>query len=238
MNIVDFDVKSIGYGEQPVLEDIKFQLGAGEFFGIMGPSGVGKSTILRIMVGFHHHFLGECQVLGHDIRRCHLPSIHENVSFMFQKSPLMDDMTIEENLQLAMLRLRDKKSTKQAALQDVLTTLNLLQVKHAFPDQLSGGMRRRVLLAASILRRPKLLLCDEPFTGQDPVTKDALVALLRAMGEKYGFSLILVSHDVRETMMLCEKLMVLIDGEIKVIGNKDQVLACDCEHVRRFLRGV
>ena len=86
MNIVDFDVQSIGYGDQAVLRDIKFQLKAGEFLGIMGPSGVGKSTILRVMVGFHHDFVGRCEVLGHDIARSCLSTLHAGVSFMFQKS--------------------------------------------------------------------------------------------------------------------------------------------------------
>lgn len=238
MNIVDFDVQSIGYGDQAVLRDIKFQLKAGEFLGIMGPSGVGKSTILRVMVGFHHDFVGRCEVLGHDIARSRLSTLRAGVSFMFQKSPLMDDMTVEENLELAMLFLPDKRAVKKAALHEVLATLNLLHVREAFPDQLSGGMRRRVLLAASILRRPKLLLCDEPFTGQDPITKDGLVDLLRAMGQKYGFALILVSHDVRETMVLCERLMVLMDGQIKAFGNKEEVLSCGLGQVQRFLREV
>jgi ABC-type transporter Mla maintaining outer membrane lipid asymmetry ATPase subunit MlaF len=138
-------------------------------------------------------------------------------------------------LELALLFVKIPKEEKKESIYEVLDRLKLSHAMRQYPDQLSGGMRRRAVLAAAILRRPKILLCDEPFTGQDPVTKDDLVQLFSLIREEYGFSMILVSHDVRETLQLCDETILLMDGKLQAKGDKEALMSGASDRARRFM---
>jgi phospholipid/cholesterol/gamma-HCH transport system ATP-binding protein len=235
---VECQLGQITYSNQVILRDIEFCLEAGEYLGILGPSGIGKSTILRVISGFHEEFEGHCSVFGNDVKQAELTVLRKNMSFLFQKSPLLEDMTVFENLMLSLLYVKGTQKEKSCDIKNILNKLNLEHVAHRFPDQLSGGMRRRVVLAASILRKPKLLLCDEPFTGQDPITKASLVNMLSELGQEFGFAMIMVSHDVSETLSLCHRSLVLMDGTVKARGQSGDILRSSVPEVRAFLDGA
>lgn len=238
MIAVDCKLSCIGYSNQVILKDIEFCLEAGQHLGILGPSGIGKSTILRVISGFHEEFKGDCHVFGRDVQKADLSLLRQDMSFLFQKSPLLEDMSIFENLLLSLLYLPGNQQEKSKNIMTILRKLQLDHVADHFPDQLSGGMRRRVVLAAAILRKPKLLLCDEPFTGQDPITKASLVNMLSELGREFGFAMIMVSHDVSETLSLCHQSLVLMDGTVKARGQSSEILRCAEPEVRAFLDGA
>jgi phospholipid/cholesterol/gamma-HCH transport system ATP-binding protein len=235
---VDCKLASVSYLNQVILKDIEFRLEAGRYLGILGPSGIGKSTILRVISGFHEEFEGTCSVFGNLVSEVDLTVLRQGMSFLFQKSPLLEDMSIFDNLMLSLFYLPGTTQEKSDNIMRVLVKLNLDHVAEHFPDQLSGGMRRRVVLAATVLRKPKLLLCDEPFTGQDPITKASLVNMLSELGQEFGFAMILVSHDVKETLSLCHESIVLMEKTVKVRGGSQDILRSDLPMVHAFLDGT
>lgn len=237
--IVDAQSICLSYKERRIFDDISFTVPKGALTAIMGTSGCGKTTTLRMITGQLLPQSGSCRVFGCDVSkatRAEMYQLRQRMSILFQTGALFSDLTVLENV-LFPLHERDKKHT-QAHTDVALNALQSVGLKAAcdlMPDTLSGGMMRRVAFARAIVTQPGLLLLDEPFTGQDPISKGVLKKIIQDL--KSHCTCVLVSHDVPEVLELADYLIIMHGGHIIASGKKETIVAHQSAMVRQFLAG-
>jgi phospholipid/cholesterol/gamma-HCH transport system ATP-binding protein len=206
----------MAFGARRVFEDLSCSFPRGRISVILGGSGSGKSTILRLIGGLIHPQAGEVLIDGQDVTRLSergMRGVRRKLGMLFQGGALLDSYSVYENLALP---LREQNHhTSAEIVEEVHTALQAVGVEDVdglLPGQLSGGMLRRVALARAVIRKPTILLCDEPFSGLDPVSIKRIEALLADINRQYGMTIILVSHHVPSTMRLADHVLLLLDG--------------------------
>ncbi len=212
---------SVGYeavgGRYYALENIDFELGAGETCAIIGPSGCGKSTILKVLAGLITDFSGRVEINGESIK----PS-QQKIGFIPQNYGLLPWKNVYENICLG-VRIKNKKANvDQKNLDFFLQQLGLAGLENRYPGELSGGQQQRVALARSFLLKPDLLLMDEPFSALDAITREDIQDIFLTVWKKYSVSTVLVTHYVEEAVYLGQKILILsgVPGRVsKVIDN-------------------
>lgn len=207
-------------GDIKIFDGLSMTIPRGRITGIMGPSGTGKTTLLKIIGGQVRPDSGEVLVAGHDVCRLgrdELFELRKDMGMLFQSSALFTDLSVYENVAFP---LRVHTNLPEDSIRDlVLLKLNAVGLRGArdlFPAELSGGMARRVALARAIALDPELLMYDEPFTGQDPISMGVLVTLIKNLNLALKTTNLVVSHDIHETSSIADKLYIISDG--KVIG--------------------
>jgi phospholipid/cholesterol/gamma-HCH transport system ATP-binding protein len=207
------------FGSQQVLKDVSIKLFNGENLVVLGKSGSGKSVLIKCIVRLMQHDAGSIQVLGEDMSTLNsdgLSLLRQKVGFLFQSGALYDSMTVKDNLEFPLRRIR-KNLTKQEILEkilEVLENVGLADALHKMPSQLSGGMRKRISLARTIVVDPMIMLYDEPTTGLDPVTSDEISLLINEVQKKYKTSSIIITHDIECARNTANRIVMLKDGEV------------------------
>jgi phospholipid/cholesterol/gamma-HCH transport system ATP-binding protein len=232
----------MAYGTRLVFESLSCEFPRGRISVILGGSGVGKSTILRLIGGLSHPQAGQVVVDGQDITRLTelgLFKARRKLGMLFQGGALLDSVSVFDNLALP---LREQtKMTPQQITDEVhasLAAVGVTDVDALLPGQLSGGMLRRVALARAIIRKPVILLCDEPFSGLDPVSLRRIEGLLVGINQRFGITLIVVSHDVPSTLRMADH-VVLVLGKRVVQGAPDYLRhSADAEVADFFNEGL
>ena len=217
--IIEIKLLKKSFGDQEVLKEISLDLYDGENLVILGKSGSGKSVLIKCMVGLLNADSGIIRILGHnipDLQSKELSMIREKIGFLFQSGALYDSMTVRENLEFP---LRKKKDifTKEQVDKKVLEALNHVGLTDELDKmlaQLSGGMRKRVSLARTIVTNPLIMLYDEPTTGLDPVTSEEISMLINDVQKKYKTSSIIITHDIKCALLTADRIIMLKDGEI------------------------
>ncbi len=216
------------FGDIQVLKGISLTLHKGENLAILGRSGSGKSVTIKCMVGLMSADEGEIEVLGYNIRSLSsekLNELRQQVGFSFQSSALYDSMTVQENLEFPLkrnLKLFDKKKLNylvKTALQDV----GLDGAATKKPAELSGGMKKRIGIARTLILKPKIMLYDEPTAGLDPITSAEINELILNVRKKYNTSSIIITHDISCARQTADKVIALIDGHSKVEATFDEL---------------
>lgn len=229
------------FGDQIVLDGVDFTVNDGETVALMGPSGTGKSVLLKHINGLIHPDTGRIIVDGKNVallKRDELAQLRTTIGYVFQNGALFDSMNVFENIRLG---LTDEKKYGDAEycrtrVQECLRLVNLADdVGLKFPAQLSGGMRKRVGIARAIAGAPKYLLYDEPTSGLDPVNSDIIDNLVRRLSDELGVTSVMVTHDVRGAFRVADRLALLSDGKIVLQGSPDDFKASTNEKVRAFL---
>lgn len=237
--IIRFEGVRKAFGDQVVLEDLTVDLAAGETSVIMGPSGVGKSVFLKLLVGLMSPDEGHIWVSGVDVTRAREPelrAVRKRLGMLFQDGALFDSMTVGENVAFPLrrhTRMRDPEI--HAIVSDKLERVGLPGVEDKMPSELSGGMRRRVGLARAIVLDPELVLFDEPTTGLDPITSDAIDELIGRMKGELGISFVVISHDIVGSFRIADRIGMLYNGRLIAFGTPDQVRHSRDPVLRRFL---
>ncbi len=229
------------FGSQTVLNGLNLSIPAGKTTAVIGPSGEGKSVMLKHMIGLLQPDQGDVLVDGVSIaglRRSQLNQIREKFAMVFQNAALFDSMTVYENVAFPLeekTRLsRDEISVRVAtALQEV----GLKNANHKYPDELSGGMKKRVGLARALLLQPQVVLFDEPTTGLDPVIRRAIHQLIKETQAKFGFTAVIVSHDIPDIFEVAHYVAMLYQGEILQFGTPEEIQASTHPVVRQFITG-
>ena len=213
----------IGFGNQMVLINISLKLFKGENLVVLGKSGSGKSVLIKCIVRMMEPDSGSINVLGHDIaslNRKKLDEVRKKVGFLFQSGALYDSMTVKQNIEFPLKRIKKNLSQKeiQEKVTEVLENVGLADALNKMPSELSGGMRKRISLARTIVVDPLIMLYDEPTTGLDPATSDEISSLINEVQEKYKTSSIIITHDIECARITADRIMMLHEGEIFTEG--------------------
>jgi len=206
------------FGDNHVLSGFDLELFEGENLVVMGKSGSGKSVMIKCIVGLEEPDAGTITVFGNDtncLSEEKLDELRTEVGFLFQGSALYDSMTVRQNLEFPLRRHVKKfgkiKNTTRLV-KEALESVGLSETMNLMPEALSGGMKRRVALARTLILRPKIILYDEPTTGLDPITAREITALMLSVQKKYNTSAIIITHDIECARMVSDRMVLLIDG--------------------------
>ncbi len=219
-NTLMIEIKDLckSFGKNNVLNGFNMTLNKGENLVVMGKSGSGKSVMIKCLVGLMQPDSGFISVMGKELsslNRKELDELRSDIGFLFQGSALYDSMTVRENLEFPMRRHREKLGKITDTLPLVLEALENVGLAHAIdlmPEELSGGMKRRVALARTLILRPKIIFYDEPTSGLDPITAKEIIELMRSIQKKYGTSSLIITHDVDCARVISERMILLVDG--------------------------
>lgn len=205
------------FGDNAVLTDFNLTVRKGENIVVLGKSGCGKSVLIKCIVGLIPYDGGSLKVFGKeisDLQQQDLDELRATIGFVFQSSALYDSMTIRENLEFALRRHGKHKSQTEikSLVEETLNDVGLLNTINLMPSELSGGMRKRIGLARSLILKPAIMLYDEPTTGLDPITAKEIVSVMLMLQKKYNTSSIIISHDMYCTQKIANRVCMLIDG--------------------------
>ncbi|HAH53764.1 MAG TPA: ABC transporter ATP-binding protein [Flavobacterium sp.] len=241
-NIVEIKNLKKSYGENHVLSGFNMQLIEGENLVIMGKSGSGKSVMIKCLIGLEEPDSGSIVVMGKDINqleRDELDELRTEVGFLFQGSALYDSMTVRENLEFPLRRHTKKfgeiKDTKPLVL-EALENVGLANTINLMPEELSGGMKRRIALARTLILQPKIILYDEPTTGLDPITAKEIILLMQSVQKKYNTSSIIITHDVDCARAISNRMILLVDGINYAEGTFEELNASKDPKIQAFFK--
>ncbi|MDW6002872.1 phospholipid ABC transporter ATP-binding protein MlaF [Vibrio mangrovi] len=240
-DLVTINNLTFSRGDRKIFDDVSLRVPQGKVTAIMGPSGIGKTTLLRLIGGQLLPESGEIWFDGVNIPalgRKQLYQARKKMSMLFQSGALFTDLNVYDNVAFP---LREHTALSE----ELIRTLVLLKLEavglrgaaYLMPSELSGGMARRAALARSIALDPDLIMFDEPFVGQDPMTMGVLVELIRNLNHALGVTSIVVSHDVPEVMSIADWVYILADGKIIAEGTTESLIQNTDPRVRQFLQG-
>jgi phospholipid/cholesterol/gamma-HCH transport system ATP-binding protein len=237
---VEFEHVSKTFGNRKVLDDVSFKVADGEALCIMGRSGTGKSTTLKLMIGLLRPDSGKVCIGPEDIAHSEeedLTRVRRHMGFLFQSAALLDSFTLGDNLALPLRRLDKSKSPAEIeqAVDETLERVGLNLDKAKMPSELSGGMRKRAGLARALVLHPKLLLVDEPSSGLDRITASEIDELLLKVKKEYSATLVIITHDVRGARRVGDHIAVLDQGCLIGFGTAAELDKSDHEVVRQLI---
>ena len=239
--VVSMEHVKKSFGSNTVLSDVSMQLFKGENLVVLGRSGQGKSVTIKCIVGLLQHDSGKLNVFGRDIKELSADEWKElrlKLGFLFQSGALYDSMTVKENLAFPLtrvLKLKNKEEIQQRV-EEVLDAVGLKDAIDKMPSDLSGGMRKRVGLARTLILNPEIMLYDEPTTGLDPITSREISELILEMQKKYQTSSIIITHDMECAKITSDRIMVLNDGKFITEGKYAELENDSNELVRSFFK--
>jgi len=229
-------------GDRVIFDGVDLDIPRGKLTAIMGPSGTGKTTLLRLIGGQLAPDQGSIEVDGHQVQalgRIALYDLRRRMGMLFQSGALLTDLTVFDNVAFP---LREHTDLPEPMIRDlVLMKLQAVGLRGACdlqPSELSGGMARRVALARAIALDPMMVMYDEPFTGQDPISMGVLVQLIRLLNDALGLTSIIVSHDVQETAAISDYVYVISQGKVIGQGSPEALAKTDSERVKQFMQGL
>lgn len=227
------------FGTNQVLTDFNLGLGRGENVVVLGKSGSGKSVLIKCIIGLLKPDKGTIKVLNEDILQLdpeELDKLRAKVGFLFQSNALYDSMTVRENLEFPLRRHGIELSQPQtdALVSEALEDVDLVHTINMMPAELSGGMRKRIALARTLILKPEIILYDEPTTGLDPITGKEIIELMVAIKKKYNTSSLIISHDMNCVRMAADRVVILVEGKCYASGVYEQLKQDADPKVKQF----
>jgi phospholipid/cholesterol/gamma-HCH transport system ATP-binding protein len=239
------EIRNVSYavnGNRPVFAGLDMDIPRGRITAVMGPSGTGKTTLLRLITGQVHADTGSIVVAGEELRgmrRADLYVLRRRMGMLFQNGALLTDLSVFENVAFP---LREHTDLPERLIRQlVLTKLQAVGLRGAaelMPAELSGGMSRRVALARAIVMDPEILIYDEPFVGLDPISLGVILRLIRRLNDALGITSIVVSHDVQEISTVADVVFLLSGGKVVARGTPQELQSYPSDVVRQFIGGL
>lgn len=237
------EITNLGFsrGSHVIYEDVSLSIPKGKVTAIMGPSGIGKTTLLKLIGGQLQPQRGSIKVDGIDVHKCNrgeLFELRKRMSMLFQSGALFTDMNVFDNVAFA---LREHSGLPEPIIKRIvlmkLEAVGLRGASKMMPSELSGGMQRRAALARAIALEPELILYDEPFAGQDPISMGVLVKLIRELSDALNLTSVVVSHDVQEVLGIADYVYVLADKLVIAHGTPQELRLADNPKLKQFIGG-
>lgn len=230
---------SKSFGDLHVLKGVDFELYKGENIAVLGKSGTGKSVLIKILVGLLRPDRGIVEILGHEVDkldRDELDKLRLKIGFSFQNSALYDSMNVFDNLAfpLTMNFKNQSKKDVELAVMEALDAVGLEDRAMQMPADLSGGQRKRIGIARTLILKPEIMLYDEPTSGLDPVTSAEINQLINEVQERYNTSAIIITHDLTCAKTTSQKVAMLLDGKFSKIGTFDEIFSLDEPQIKSF----
>ncbi|WP_404401387.1 ATP-binding cassette domain-containing protein [Idiomarina seosinensis] len=240
-NFVELKDVYFAHGTRQIYEGLSLTVPKGKMVAVMGPSGIGKTTLLKLIGGQLKPSSGSIKVAGEevpDLSRKQLYELRKRISMLFQSGALFTDMNVYENIAFP---LREHTRLPEQIIRSIvlmkLEAVGLRAARDLMPSELSGGMGRRAALARAIALDPDLIMYDEPFAGQDPISMGVIVKLIKQLNDSLGLTSIVVTHDVDEVLSIADYAYIIADKRVVAEGEPKQLLEDDTAIVQQFLRG-
>ena len=227
------------FGENHVLNGFSMELFEGENLVIMGKSGSGKSVMIRCLMGLMQADSGYIEIMEKDITklsRNEFDVLRTEIGFLFQGSALYDSMTVRENLEFPLRKHKRKLEDTNKMVLEALESVGLADAIDLMPEELSGGMKRRVALARAIILLPKIIIYDEPTTGLDPITAKEIIELMKEIQQKHGSSSLIITHDVDCARVISNRMILLIDGINYAEGSFEELSSSKDKKIQAFFK--
>lgn len=232
---------NLSFGSRQIFKDLSISIPKGKITAVMGPSGSGKTTLLKAMCGQVTPQTGLVQLMGEDLSKVSSAKLYElrtKMGVLFQSGALFTDMSVFDNVAFS---LREHTELSESMIETLvllkLEAVGLRALKDYMPSQLSGGQARRAALARAIALDPQLLLYDEPFTGQDPISMGVLIRLIKNLNDALKITSIVISHDVEEVMSIADNVCILGEGRIITQGTPEAIRNTTDPWVKQFIQG-
>ena len=241
-SLVELRDLTFGYGERVILEGLSLQVPKGKVTALMGVSGGGKTTVLRLIGGQYRAQQGEVLFDGQDVTQMRQPALYaarRRMGMLFQFGALFTDMSVFDNVAFP---LREHTPLSEELIRDIvlmkLDAVGLRGARDLMPSEISGGMSRRVALARAIALDPDLIMYDEPFAGLDPISLGTAARLIRRLNDSLGVTSIVVSHDVDETFAIADHVIMLANGKVAAQGTPAELRACADPLIHQFVNAL
>lgn len=229
---------SKSFGDHTVLEDVSLKVETAENLVVFGRSGTGKSVLLKCMVRLMEPDAGEIFIEDKNVLKLNLKELNElrkDLGFLFQSAALYDSMSVKENLEFPLIRhFNLTESEREKRVKDALEKVSLEEAVNKMPAELSGGMKKRIGLARSIISEPKIMLYDEPTTGLDPITAKEISILIRDLQRELKMTSIIVTHDLLAASIIADRAIVLDEGKVKFKGTISELVASQDPFLKNF----
>lgn len=237
--VIVIDHLKKAFGENKVLTDFSFRLQKGQTTAVLGKSGSGKSVLIKCIIGLLQPDSGSIEVLGenvNDLSEEALDRLRVKIGFLFQSNALYDSMTVRQNLEFPLRRhwMTIEQDEVDALVMEALDNVGLGYTVNMMPEELSGGMRKRIALARTLILKPSIILYDEPTTGLDPVTGKEISELITEVQEKYRTSSVIISHDMRCIKLTADRIVVLMEGRCYAEGSYAELECSNDKQVKQF----
>lgn len=223
------------------IEDIHLNIKDGESFVLVGPSGEGKTVLLKVIAGIIKPESGSLFIHDHDFYGVTdevRSEIMYNMGMLFQKNALFDSMTVGDNIAFPLIEVRNLNALQADKIVDrYLEAVGILHAKDLFPDEISGGMQKRLGIARALALSPKIVLYDDPTAGLDPITSRKIVKLIQEMRSKQKATLVTITNDMNRAFELADRIGMLVDGELIITGSVEETKNHSDERVQQFIRG-
>lgn len=240
--LVEIRNLSFARGERMIFDDIDIDIYRGKVTAIMGPSGTGKTTLLRLIGGQIKPLTGSIKVDGIEVTklsRSALFQLRKRMGMLFQNGALLTDMNVYDNIAFP---IREHTQLSEKMIRTLVTmklqVVGLRGARDLMPSELSGGMARRVAMARAIALDPMMMMYDEPFTGQDPISMGVLVRLIRELNDALSLTSIVVSHDIEEASSIADTIYLLSGGKVVAHGSSEELHKSGSEWAQQFLKGL
>jgi phospholipid/cholesterol/gamma-HCH transport system ATP-binding protein len=237
--LVELENVEVKFGETVVHKNISLKLHSGEVVTILGPSGTGKTVLLKLIIGLLSPTKGKVKVMGQDLEEMNEDQIRElrkNIGMLFQGAALFDSISVYDNVAFSLREFAVEENKISATVHEKLAWVDLEDKIDQFPPELSGGQKKRVGLARTLATEPKIVLFDEPTTGLDPTSRSSIDKLIIRLRDEVGITSVVVTHDIESAKQVSDRLILLSDGEVAVDG-KAADLWQNNELIRSFAEG-
>ena len=240
--LIEFRNVAKRFGNRTILDRVNLEVHDGQVTTIIGKSGTGKSVLLKHMIGLLSPTEGNILFRGKlvdEMSRKELDELRSQFSYCFQNNALFDSLTVFENIALPLQQTtRMRKREIDGKVMERIDQLELSEVAHKYPSELSGGMQKRAALARALITDPKIVLFDEPTTGQDPIRKNAILSMIVHNQKRFGFTTIMISHDIPDVFFISDRILVLYDGQIIFQGPYDEIDKLKHPMVDEFVKSL